>query len=63
MVRWITSDGRMILPSDFIPVFEKNENICRLDYYVFEKVCQCLRRWMDNGIQPVPIAVNLSVLM
>lgn len=60
LVRWITSDGRMILPSDFIPVFEKNENICRLDYYVFEKVCQCLRRWMDNGIQPVPIAVNLS---
>ena len=37
LVRWITADGRMISPGEFIPVFERNGFILKLDQYVWEK--------------------------
>lgn len=60
LVRWQTADNGMIPPNDFIPFFEKNGFILKLDLYVFEKVCRILRGWIDNGLKPVPISVNLS---
>ncbi|MCH4285152.1 MULTISPECIES: EAL domain-containing protein [Bacillota] len=60
LVRWRAKDGSLIPPNEFIPVFEKDGFIIKLDLYVFEKVCQYLRNWMDTGITPVPISVNLS---
>lgn len=59
LVRWPTADG-MIYPDEFIPVFESNGSIIKLDLYVFRVVCQHLRRWMDAGYSPYPISVNLS---
>ncbi len=41
LVRWQTSDGTIIPPDRFIPVFERNFMIHRLDQYVFEEVCRC----------------------
>lgn len=38
LVRWIHPDKGMICPSDFIPLFEENGKICRLDLYVYETV-------------------------
>lgn len=60
LVRWISETEGMIYPNEFIPLFEKNGFIVRLDLYVFEVVCKTLRRWMDEGIQPVKISVNCS---
>ena len=45
LVRWITADGRMISPGEFIPVFERNGFILKLDQYVWEKTCQLLAGW------------------
>lgn len=50
----------MISPGEFIPVFERNGFITKLDYYVWEQTCIQLRRWLDEGKQPLPISVNLS---
>lgn len=50
----------MISPGEFIPVFERNGFITKLDYYVWEQTCIQLRKWMDEGKNPLPISVNLS---
>lgn len=60
--RWIRNGGTMIYPGNFIPLFEKNGFCTELDMYVFEKVCQLLRQWIDAGYEPVPISVNQSKL-
>lgn len=59
LVRWLTPDG-MISPGKFIPVFEKNGLIMKLDYYVWEQSCKLIRNWLDRGIRPEPISVNIS---
>lgn len=60
LVRWNSKSNGIIPPNDFIPFFEKNNFIIKLDLYVFEKVCQTLRRWKDEGKKILPISINLS---
>jgi diguanylate cyclase (GGDEF)-like protein len=62
LVRWIDPEIGVIAPDNFVPLFEKNGFIVKLDLYVFELVCGKLREWLDRGITPVPIAVNVSRL-
>lgn len=62
LVRWKNSNGNMILPGYFIPVFEKNGFITELDYYMLRKVCEVIRGWLDKGYTPMPISVNISRL-
>ena len=59
LVRWIRN-GKMIMPGEFIPVLESDESICVLDFYIFERVCQDIRKWLDEGIDPVRISTNFS---
>lgn len=60
LVRWQKPDGTMVSPGEFIPIFEKNGFITKLDYYVWEKVCQFIRQELDDGRKPAPISVNVS---
>ena len=60
LVRWKKSDGTMISPGEFIPLFERNGLIVRLDEYVFRKVCQIQRERMERGERVLPVSVNLS---
>lgn len=60
LVRWKKSDGTMVPPGEFIPVYEKNGQIEKLDEYVFRKVCQLQRREMDEWKKLIDISVNLS---
>lgn len=60
LVRWIHPEKGIIFPSDFIPLFEMNGKICRLDLYIFTQVCQTLHNWIAGGKNPVPVSVNLS---
>lgn len=60
LVRWIHPERGLIPPSEFIPVFEENGFITKLDEYMWEQVCILLRRWMDMGYSPFPISVNVS---
>ena len=59
LVRWNSQDG-LISPGEFIPFFEKNGFIVKLDLYVFDCVCRLLQDWENRGIAPIPISVNLS---
>lgn len=59
LCRWI-KDGRIVPPMEFIPVLEAEGTICRLDFYIFERVCEDIKRWKDMGIEPVKVSVNFS---
>lgn len=60
LVRWVNDEQNKLYPSIFIPMFERNGFCIKLDLYMFERVCQQLRAWMDAGYDPVPISVNQS---
>lgn len=62
LVRWQHPEKGLIMPDGFIPVFESNGFIIKLDEYVCREVCIMLRRWLDAGVEPVPVSVNLSRL-
>ena len=60
LVRWFHPQKGLIPPGDFVPVFERNGFIPKLDYYVWEEVCRLLRKWADEGRELYPISVNIS---
>ena len=60
LVRWIHPTKGLISPDEFIPLFEKNGFIMKLDIYVLEIACKTIRKWLDTNIPPVPVSVNLS---
>ena len=60
LVRWINSDGSMVMPGDFIPLYERDGLIVRLDEYIFRHVCEFQRELMEKGQELLPISVNLS---
>ena len=59
LVRW-KHNGKMVPPSEFVPLFEKNKFILKLDVYVFEQVCSDMKTWKEKyGKEPV-VSVNVS---
>lgn len=58
LVRWLHPEKGIISPARFIPIFEKNGFISKLDLYVFEQVCKFQRKCMDEGVELLPISVN-----
>lgn len=60
LVRWIHPEWGFMSPGEFIPLFEKNGFIRRLDEYVWESVCEKLHEWKDKGYSIVPVSVNVS---
>ena len=60
LCRWINNEGQIISPAIFIPVTEKNGFIRYLDKEIWRKAFGTLRRWIDEGYDPVPISINIS---
>lgn len=60
LARWIPADGKIIFPSDFIPLFEKNGFITKLDMFMFKQCCAILADWKKRGNTLIPISVNFS---
>ena len=60
LVRWKHPNHGLIAPANFIPLFEKNGFITKLDLYVFEQVCIFLRKCIDEKLPLVAISTNFS---
>lgn len=60
LVRWNSPIKGMISPGTFIPLFEKNGFVVKLDFYVYEEVCKFIRRMLDENYRMVPVSVNVS---
>lgn len=60
LVRWINEEDGFISPAKFIPIFEKNGFILKLDDYMVERVAKLQAEWIKEGFNVVPISVNIS---
>lgn len=60
LVRWKHPELGFLSPKEFVPYFERNGFISKLDYYVWTNVCKMLKQWKDEGKPIVPISVNAS---
>ena len=60
LCRWVESSGNIISPTVFIPVAEKNGFIRFLDEEIWNGVFKSVHSWMKQGIEPVPISINIS---
>ncbi len=60
LVRWNHPEYGFMSPGQFIPLFERNGFIVKLDSFVLEQVCKDIQRWKQDGLPLVPISVNVS---
>lgn len=60
LVRWVTPDGKIVPPDKFIPLFERNGFIVKVDFYVYEQVMKQMAEWRKEGRTPICVSVNVS---
>jgi len=60
LVRWRHPEYGMVPPARFIPIAEDTGLILPIGSTVLQQACQQLKSWLDQGLTPVPVAVNLS---
>ena len=60
LVRWNHPSLGFLSPGEFIPLFERNGFIRKLDEFVWERTCERLKEWKDHGYALVPVSVNVS---
>jgi PAS domain S-box-containing protein/diguanylate cyclase (GGDEF)-like protein len=62
LIRWNHPSRGLISPGVFIPLAEQSQLIGRIGDWVLRRACQYLRDWRDSGLEPVRVAVNVSVV-
>ncbi|MCR4578945.1 MAG: EAL domain-containing protein [Treponema sp.] len=60
LVRWEHPEYGFLSPGQFIPIFEKNGFISKVDLFILTQVCKDIKRWQQNGLPIVPVSVNIS---
>ena len=62
LIRWTHPDQGPISPAQFIPVAEDSGLILPIGNWVRREACKQTRIWVDAGLPPVTIAVNVSAM-
>ncbi len=60
LVRWLPGAGGVIWPDQFIPVAEETGLIMPLGRWVVRAACEQWVNWREAGLDPPPVAINLS---
>ncbi len=62
LVRWRHHTRGLLMPGSFMPFFESNGSVVKIDLYIFEQVCKALRAWQERSLPILPISCNFSSL-
>ena len=62
LIRWNHPENGFLMPGAFIPVFEKNGMIIKVDFWLFEDVCRTMHQWDVEGRKLLPVSCNFSRL-
>jgi diguanylate cyclase (GGDEF)-like protein len=62
LLRWRHPDRGVVHPSQFVPVAEDCGLIVPIGQWVVNEACRQVREWMDAGLRPTVVSVNLSAL-
>ena len=60
LVRWNHPEYGFMSPADFIPLFESNGFITKLDFYVWQETLRIMKEWKEEGRKLLPVSVNIS---
>lgn len=60
LLRWRSPDIGMVSPARFIPVLERSDLASEIGLWVLNAACRETRRWRDEGIGDLYVAVNVS---
>ncbi|MDP2097588.1 MAG: EAL domain-containing protein [Methylobacter sp.] len=60
LVRWQDPANGLISPASFIPIAEETGLIVEIGAWVLRETCEQGRRWLDAGLPPITLAVNVS---
>jgi diguanylate cyclase (GGDEF)-like protein/PAS domain S-box-containing protein len=62
LVRWVHPQRGIIFPDSFIPVAEESGLIMPIGRKVLRQACEQAKMWLDDGMLPVIVSVNVSAL-
>ena len=62
LLRWNHPERGLVSPAEFIPLLEETRLIVPVGQWVLRSACQQSRAWLDAGMTPIRMAVNLSAL-
>lgn len=62
LARWVHPQDGVRAPIQFIPLFEKNGFIIRLDLFIFEEVCRIKNSWKGTDLEHLKVSTNMSRL-
>jgi EAL domain-containing protein (putative c-di-GMP-specific phosphodiesterase class I) len=62
LIRWKKDNFNRLMPDDFIPIFERDGCIVKMDYYVYDQVFRFITERLESGKNIVPVSVNVSIV-
>jgi diguanylate cyclase (GGDEF)-like protein/PAS domain S-box-containing protein len=62
LLRWQHPEFGMVSPAEFIPIAESSGQILQIGEWVLRTAAHQMKSWMDSGLEPMIIGVNLSAV-
>ncbi|MBD3921261.1 EAL domain-containing protein [Paenibacillus sp. PR3] len=60
LLRWLHPEFGFVSPAQFIPIAESCGLLKPIGEWVAQEACRQMKEWLDQGLTPAPVAINLS---